>query len=328
MGIEQDYQTAQTGAVMMDASAWGRLRFTGTSRLDFLHRMSPNDVAKLQPGQGAATIFTTPIARIIDRTILYPREDDVLMVTSRGNQGRVQQWLRKYIFFNDDVQVKDVTAETAMISLYGPNVGQVLEHMIGDSHAGLRVHHWRFHAVANRQVMLARAVQLVKGGCFHLIFDRAAFDVIWQILIEAGVTPIDEDTYQVLRVEAGQPEFGRELGEEYIPLEANLWPDVSFTKGCYTGQEIIARMESRQRLAKHLVGLRFDAEVILPATLVADGHEAGVVTSVVHSPRLGWIGLGYVKANHGGDDQVVESRSGDQRVPTRLAGLPLKNSSA
>ena len=91
MGIEQDYQAAQTGAVMIDASAWGRLRFTGASRLDFLHRMSTNAVAKLQPGQGAATVFLTPIARMIDRTLVYARENETLMITSRGNQTRVFQ---------------------------------------------------------------------------------------------------------------------------------------------------------------------------------------------------------------------------------------------
>ncbi len=85
------------------------MRFTGKDRLDFLHRLSTNDLLKLQPGQGAATVFTTPIARIIDRTVIYAREADLLMLTSRGNQGRVYQWLRKYIFFNDDVQIKDVT---------------------------------------------------------------------------------------------------------------------------------------------------------------------------------------------------------------------------
>jgi folate-binding protein YgfZ len=122
-------------------------------------------------------------------------------------------------------------------------------------------------------------------------------------------------------VEAGRPEFGRELGDEYIPLEAGLWPDVSFTKGCYTGQEIIARMESRQKLAKHLVGLRFDDEVLLPAGLFVDEHEVGTVTSVVHSPQLGWIGLGYLKTQ-GKDAPVVESRSGERTVGVQVVALP------
>jgi len=320
MGIEQEYQTAQTGSVMIDAAAWGRLKFTGSSRLDFLHRMSTNDVAKLQSGQGAATVFLTPIARMIDRTILYARENETLMITSRGNQTRVFQWLRKYIFFNDDVQIKDVSAETAMISLYGAEANQAIQRISGEDLSGLTLHHWREVSLANQSVLIARA-DPIGGGGFHLIFDRAAHALIWQTLLDAGVIGISEAAYQVLRVEAGRPEFGRELGDEYIPLEAGLWPDVSFTKGCYTGQEIIARMESRQKLAKHLVGLRFEDEVLLPAGLFVDGHEAGTVTSVVHSPRLGWIGLGYLKTQ-GKDAPVVESRSGERAVGVQVVALP------
>ena len=125
----------------------------------------------------------------------------------------------------------------------------------------------------------------------------------------------------MLRVESGRPEFGRELGDEYIPLEAGLWADVSFTKGCYTGQEIIARMESRHKLAKQLAGLRFESEVVLPTTLFSDGHDIGTVTSVVHSPRLGWIGLGYVKTQ-GLDGAMVESRSSEPTVGARVVALP------
>src|SRR5512141_679434 len=107
--VEKEYQAAHTGSAMIAASAWGRLKFTGKNRVDFLHRLSTNDLLSLQVGQGAGTVFTTPIARIIDRTVVYVRDGDVLMLTSRGNQARVRQWLRKYIFFNDDVQIKDVT---------------------------------------------------------------------------------------------------------------------------------------------------------------------------------------------------------------------------
>ncbi len=320
MDIEQEHQAAQTGSVMIDAAAWGRLRFTGASRLDFLHRMSTNDVAKLQPGQGAATVFLTPIARMIDRTLVYASENETLMITSRGNQTRVFQWLRKYIFFNDDVRIKDVTDSTGMISVYGAAASQAIQRISEIDVVNLPLHHLREAVVADTSVLIARA-DPIGGGGFHLIFDRAAHAIIWQALLDAGVTPIGEAAYQVLRVEAGRPEFGRELGDEYIPLEAGLWADVSFTKGCYTGQEIIARMESRHKLAKQLAGLRFESEIVLPTTLFSDGHEIGTVTSVVQSPRLGWIGLGYVKAQ-GLDAAVVESRSSERTVSARVVALP------
>ncbi|CAG0935034.1 aminomethyltransferase [Thermoflexales bacterium] len=321
--IEKEYTAAQTGGAMMDASVWGRLKFTGKNRVDFLHRMSTNDLLPLQVGQGAATVFTTPIARIIDRTIVYVRQDDVLMLTSRGNQARVRQWLRKYIFFNDDVQIADVTEETGMLSVYGATANQVMAQVTDEDFSALPLHHWRTTQIAEVEVMIARADPIAQGG-FHLVFGKDAHASLWPALLEVDVVPLSEETYQVLRVEAGQPEIGHELGDDYIPLEANLWNDVSFKKGCYTGQEIIARMESRQKLAKRLVGLRFAEAVALPATLWLAEQEVGVVTSVVHSPALGWIGLGYLKAAGGSAGQVVQSRSGERMVQTAVAALPFK----
>ncbi len=319
--IEQEYRAAQTGSVMIEASAWGRLRFTGQQRLDFLHRMSTNDLLKLQAGQGAATVFTTPIARIIDRTLVYAREADLLMLTSRGNQGRVFQWLRKYIFFNDDVQIKDVTDETALVSVYGVTANQVMQQASGEDVAALPLHHWRTVRIADREAQIARADPIADGG-FHLIVEKSVLPQVWQTFIAVGVVPIGEETYQVLRIEAGRPEFGHELGDEYIPLEANLWADVSFSKGCYTGQEIIARMESRQRLAKQLMGLRFESDITLPAMLLSGEPEAGVVTSVAHSPALGWIGLGYLKSAGATAGQRVQSRSGERIVKAIVSALP------
>jgi folate-binding protein YgfZ len=322
--MSNEYAAAQTGCVMIDAAAWGRLKFTGKNCVDFLHRMSTNDLLPLTIGQGAGTVFTTPIARIIDRVVVTVRADDVLMLTSRGNQLRVMQWLRKYVFFNDDVQIKDVTAETGMISLYGATTDQVIAQVTGEDLAALPPHHWRAAQIAGVEVMIARADPIASGG-FHLIFDRAVQSQVWQTLLEAGVVPLSEETYQVLRVEAGLPEFGHELGDEYIPLEANLWNDVSFKKGCYTGQEIIARMESRQKLAKRLVGLRFEEPVTLPASLWLDGHEVGVATSVAHSPSLGWIGLGYLRSSGGVEAPVVQSRSAERVVSAQVSALPFKS---
>ena len=309
---------------MLDALAWGRLKFTGQNRIDFLHRMSTNDLLPLAIGQGAGTAFTTPIARIIDRTVVYVRADDVLMLTSRGNQSRVRQWLRKYIFFNDDVQIKDATDVTGMISIYGATANQVIAHVTGEDLAALPLHHWRTTQIAGGEVMIARADPIAGGG-FHLIFDRTAQASVWQTLLDAGIVPLSEETYQILRVEAGQPEFGHELGDAYIPLEANLWNDVSFKKGCYTGQEVIARMESRQKLAKRLVGLRFDEQVTLPVSLWIDDHEVGSATSVVRSPALGWIGLGYLKASGGVEAKVIQSRSAERTVPALVSALPFNS---
>src|SRR5512138_98008 len=146
--IEKEYAAAQTSAVLLDASAWGRLKFTGKNRVDFLQRLSTNDLLPLQAGQGAGTVFTTPIARIIDRTVVYVRQADVLMLTSRGNQSRVLQWLRKYIFFNDDVQIEDVTEKTGMLSVYGATANRLVARIAGVDLSALPLHHWRAALIA------------------------------------------------------------------------------------------------------------------------------------------------------------------------------------
>jgi len=190
--------------------------------------------------------------------------------------------------------------------------------------SGLPLHHWYTVRIADVEVLIARADPIAGGG-FHVIFEKPALTDVWQALVANGVVPSGEETYQVLRIEAGRPEFGHELGDEYIPLEANLWAEVSFTKGCYTGQEIIARMESRQRLAKQLMGLRFESEVTLPVTLLSDERDVGVVTSVAHSPALGWIGLGYVKSADAVPGQLVLARSGERIVNATVSALPFSS---
>jgi aminomethyltransferase len=119
-------------------------------------------------------------------------------------------------------------------------------------------------------------------------------EALQQHLLDTGIMPVDEATFDYLRIEAGLPRFGRELTLDYIPLEANLWPDVSFTKGCYTGQEIIARMESRGRLAKRLVRLRAAEPVAAGTPVMANGKEVGSITSAAVGLEE-TVALGYIK---------------------------------
>ena len=292
--FEAEYAAAHAGAVVYDSSPLGRLRLTGRTRVDLLQRMSTNDLMSLQPGQGAATIFTTPLARIVDRTLTYVREADVLVLTSRDAQAPVSNWLRKHIFFNDDVQVRDASGDYELASIYGPAAGEVASRLAGQEVADLKLHAWR---PAPGGWIVARA-DPIGGDGFHLIAPPDALPGVWQAALAAGAVPIGEQAFEVLRIEAGRPRYRRELSEAYIPLEVGLWGDVSFSKGCYTGQEIIARMESRHRLAKQLAGLRAAAPIEAGAELRADGASVGQVTSTATRPDGSWVALAVVKPAH------------------------------
>jgi tRNA-modifying protein YgfZ len=147
-------------------------------------------------------------------------------------------------------------------------------------------------------------------GCFVMCQNKDR-DQLWQYLINSSLPIADEAAFDFLRIEAGRPRFARELTQEYIPLEADLWPDVSFNKGCYIGQEIIARMESRGRLAKKLTRLTAPSPLPEDDKLTADGKSAGTITSTAVGPD-GVVALGYVKT------AVLEAGT-----PLMVGGIPL-----
>ncbi|MGQ9928462.1 MAG: CAF17-like 4Fe-4S cluster assembly/insertion protein YgfZ [Chloroflexaceae bacterium] len=298
------YAAAYAGAALYDSSARGHLWMRDRDRAALLHRLSTNHIERLQPGEGTETVLTTPIGRMIDLLDVYCLEKGLLLVTSPGQGAPIYGYLRKNIFFNDRVTVEDAGATLGEVTLYGPRAAALLAG-VGISAAtelaprGVAVAAWQ-----DTWLYVAGAAP-IGGSGYRLMAAPDTLERLGAALGAAGAVWLDAATYDVLRVEHGYAAFGRELSQEYIPLETGLWSAVSFNKGCYVGQEIIARMERRGRLARQLRGLRFAALPELPAEagmplarLEAEEKEAGDLTSLVDSPRYGPIGLGYVRTAH------------------------------
>lgn len=268
------------------------LLLTGQTRLELVNRMSTQAVTGLKSGEGAATVLTTDIGRIIDRVILYATSDSVYVLTGDGHAAALARYFMRNIFFNDDVRVQDITAETAVFGVYGPRAAEMLA-AAGFAEVDFPLHHWRQSEIGGATAYIHRA-DPVTDDSYLVTASATDREAVWGALSAAGLVPIDEPSYDYLRIEAGLPRFGRELSLHYIPLETGLWDDVSFSKGCYTGQEIIARMESRGKLAKRLVGLRPGAPVEAGAEITAGGRSVGTITSAADGPA-GLLALGYVK---------------------------------
>jgi aminomethyltransferase len=286
---EAAYRSAHQLAIAVRREL-GVLRFTGETRLDLVDRMSTQKVCDLKAGQGAATVLTTDIGRIIDRLLLCAGDQAVTCLTGEGHAEAVARYLRRHVFFKDDFQVEEPGA--AVVAVYGAQAVPLLERVLG-APADLPLHHGRPAELNGCHVLVQRTDPIAGDGAF-LICPPAELDRVWAALAGAGIQPAGEADFDYLRIESGQPRFGRELTLDYIPLETGLWADVSFNKGCYTGQEIIARMESRGRLAKRLVRLRPEAPLAPGAELSASGRPAGVITSAADGPA-GPLALGYVK---------------------------------
>ncbi len=303
----QEYLALTTGAAIYDASHLGRLKATGADALDLLNRLSTNKVIDLQPGEGAPTILTTDRGRILDLVTVLNTGDHVLLLTSPGLQQPVIEWLDKYTIL-EDLTVEDVSGAAAMLGVWGPESLVPLETAAGLPLAGLPLYGSVEAQVAGEPVQIVSA-QLPAWPGYYVIASAEAAPRVRQALVDAGATPIGEEAYEAARVDAGVPAHGSEMGDDFNPLEAGLIGCIDFAKGCYIGQEVIARLDTYRKVQKYLVKLAFDPGVSVTqgAALVRDGRAVGRVTSAAAIPTTGdTIALAYVRTKNAVPGAVMD----------------------
>ena len=282
---------ATTSTAIYDASAVGRLKMTGADGLDLLHRLSTNAIEGLTPNQGTNTILTDDRGRIIDLLTVINLGDHVLLLTSPNQQERIIQWLDKYTII-EDVTVEDVTGDTAMLGLIGPNAASTAAKATGVSVEGLDP----YCAINTGDKAHLLRCDMGTLPNFYATGDAEAIRALWESSIEAGASPLGTEAHQALRIDLGVPAHGTELSDTYNPLEAGLMNAISFTKGCYIGQEVIARLDTYQKVQRRLVSLTLPASAESGTRLMQDNREVGILTSV--SPLASGnqrLGLGYVR---------------------------------
>lgn len=270
----------------------GRIELQDADRLKLLHNMSTQDFNTMQPHTLRSTVLTTALARIIDRVLVLHRGDTALMVTNY--RSTVQAWLQKHIFWNDKVRLRNVSAELGQIELYGDDAPAIMAR-IEASAGSMALNHMLEKADAGGAALIARIPALIGAAGYLVIAPTETLAAIQAELLRDPVVKLSTaEHYEQLRIEAGVAGPAHELTEQYIPLEAGLWESVSFNKGCYIGQEIIARMESRSKLAKTLVKLNLSQAASVGATIQHGDDLVGTLTSVTAS-ETGYVALGFVK---------------------------------
>ncbi len=278
------------------SNTFGRVRLHGETRVDFLHRMSSGEVRALRPGQGAITALTTPTARMVDCVVALPFVDSTLLLTGGGNSAKVEAWLRKYVFFNDDVQIEDESDAQLMLGIFGDGAANFIFNAAGHA-ADHLVDKPVYSLAATQDVIVIKAPPMAGAGYYLIRPKPAAANGNAQTLS----TPLAHIAYDDLRIAHGYARFPNEISEDYIPLEAGLIDAVSFNKGCYIGQEIIARMDSRGQIAKRLVKLQAGAgefaggDVIYSVELQPIGKITSAQSTLFDGRRFA---LGYVRTLH------------------------------
>lgn len=291
-------QASQEKVVLCDRSHWGRIQVSDDERLRFLHNQSTNDFQQLKPGQGCDTVFVTSTARTIDLATAYVSEDAVLLLVSPNRREFLMEWLDRYIFFADKVQLKDITSETAAFSLIGPKSDAILQQLGASAVINQPYAHHTVVKLVGSDVRIAVGSGLALPG-YTLIVPVEAAVTVWSTIIQAGVEPMGDHAWEQLRITQGRPAPERELTEDYNPLEAGLWNTISFDKGCYIGQETIARLNTYKGVKQHLWGIRFNSQVEPGSPITIGDEKVGKLTSCTETDQ-GYVGLGYIRTKVGG----------------------------
>jgi folate-binding protein YgfZ len=322
--VESEYASVRDGgAGVLDLSSRGRIRVTGSEALLFLNGLLTNDMKTLDENRWMPAVFPNVQGRILAAVRIARTTNGYLIDTENATHDRVMKTIERFTLAGD-FKVADITDSTTMLTVQGKSAKEVVEKIANEASAldqnGAREIQWRDHPLT-----LMRATHTAEDG-FDFIVPTENATALWDTLIEAGAHPTGHDALETLRIEAGVPRFGRDMDETNVVTETNLDDAISYTKGCYLGQEIIVRIKHRGHVAKKLTGLAFDNEVTIePATvLLSDaGAEIGRITSATFSPALKrTVALAYVKYEFLNAGTKVKTNSSEGPVNATVVGLP------
>jgi folate-binding protein YgfZ len=307
-----EYRAARTGVALVDLSYRDALRITGEDRLSFLHGMCTQDIKGLPEGGSAYFTMVTVKGSMVSDGRAVRRPGDVLIDLEPGLAPNVREFLEKYLI-SEDAELHTAMGEVGVLGLVGPGTDEAMKAAFG---AELPAGVFRMSSL------------LTRGPGIDLLVPSEKLEELWTALRDrAGARPAGMEALELVRIEDGVPRFGQDLLETTIPLEADLKHAIHYNKGCYVGQEVIARATFRGQMNKKLSGLVLgDQPVPEGAELHKAGKKVGFVTSVVRSPAMGqFIALGYVHRDHLAPDTALDVAG--TPVVASVQPLPFKSSS-
>jgi folate-binding protein YgfZ len=316
---QREYWFARKSVALLDKNYRAYLSFSGPDRVRYLNAILTNNIKDLPPSQGIVSLLLNPQGHILAEIETYALPDTLFCVSYAMIRERLLQTLENYIIM-DDVTLTDETPRYGTLALEGPHAARIVLELSGIDLTALPELGQKNASVASIPcTIVRRSPGAILGGEFQT--ERQNLEPLWQILkdtaIAAGGGPAGYTALSAVRLEQGIPWFSYDFGEKQIPHEAALESThISYTKGCYTGQEIVERVRSRGQVNRRRVSLLFDAS--LPAAgemLTVDGKDAGYITRTAFSPRLSrGIGMGYVRRESNSPGTALQWREGTATV--------------
>ncbi len=318
---EKEIESLYEGVGLRNISHYGIIELKGKDVLDFLHRIGTNSTKDLPKAHVTTTLFTSDKGRIIGVGRLINFEDYQLLVCGRENKNKVMSWIRKYVI-SDDVDVNDANGKYNLLELSGPQADSFITLICGNVSNEIQPGSFKIIHTENLLFFLIKLVDERGLNKFWLLADFENSKRLIEYMIE-NKGPFDfnlvgEDAYNSYRIEQGIPAAPNELNDQYNPHEALLTKYIDFEKGCYIGQEVIARLETYDKVQKYLRGVEFSEKFFDEEDFLLydeNDNEVGKVTSKVYSLKLDMpIGLAYVKRNHAEDGTKLTAKSPNNRA--------------
>jgi folate-binding protein YgfZ len=318
----REYDAARHGVALFDRSSLGKVSVTGRDRVAFLQGMLTNDVKALAPGQGAPAAFLDAHGKVTVLLVVYAAQDRVLIELPAQMTAKTLETLDHFLI-SEKAEFEAVDEAFAILSLQGPGARALLEGLAGTTLDLAPYAHVEVPVGGVPVRVINRAEGPAPG--FHCWTQAAGAESLRSAAIAAGAVVAGPATLEILRIEAGQPWYPQDVDQSVILPETRLEALVSYTKGCYIGQETVARVKYRGHVNRALSGLVVEGDRVpeVGARVVVEGAEVGKVTSAARSIALGRpIALGYVRREHFEPGTAVTIADGGGEQPARVSALP------
>lgn len=323
----KERQQVRTAVGLLDLSYYGVIKIGGSEAAQFLNGMMTNDVKSLPKGKGMLTAFLTPHGKVRAFCRVLGLENEYLII----NDPQTHDKVFKYVFplsYAGDFKVEDVSDEYRILSVQGPQSGLVMKEICFEPVPSLAGYDWVENIIAGQHVLVSNASHTGETG-FDILVAATGLKDVWDFILLKGsfhsIVPVGMAALESLRIEAGIPVYGVDFDESNMMLEAGLADAVSFTKGCYVGQEAVAMATYRGHVSKKLSGLLVKGDAVPSGgdKLFKEGKEIGHITSAMNSEAAGSvIALAMVKYGFfdKGNNVEVETQAG--RVAATVVEVP------
>jgi folate-binding protein YgfZ len=323
---KREYAAARSGVGLIDRREHGVLEATGRDRATFLNALLSNDVKSLAPGQGCAATLLDVHGKVQVVVLVWVLDERILVVTPPGTAAATLEALDRYLF-SEKVDLRDASEEWALLLLTGPGTPALIERLAGAVPDARPWSHLpgRLDGV---EVRLVRGGGETGGPEVWIAAPAGEVERVVKAVTGAGAVALSPEAIESLRIEAGAPRFPADIGPAMLLPEVPFESLVSYTKGCYPGQEVVVRIRDRGHVNRHLRGLVLEGDAVPAAgsEVVAGEAVIGAVTSATRSFGLDRpIALAMVRRQHAEPGTAVGVRVGDRVVPATVSALPFSH---